>query len=328
MLAALATLALAAALASSQAELLGITEQVALESISPSSGATKPIGGPVSYELQAQGLSTVDSATGTYFLLGFNSSSTRANLVGINIASGMVTTDIAMPFAESAFVGVGQSIDVDPTDGNIFAGGRMETHGPHVIGKIDIKSGKFTPIASLNATFLPVLGAATAFIPNTRQLFVQLGTASAIDIFGVNVETGKITKIPQDPEEGRVLTTMALDAKTRSLIGLGVKPSNGTLERTLVRLDPVSHSYTTVGDIPAWLVESGGESALDTFSRTLYWIGQPTGAKPTDPFHLVGLNADTGAVVSSPLLVLRLRPATCCRPCPDAQRPARRIVPT
>ncbi len=93
-----------------------------------------------------------------------------------------------------------------------------------------------------------------------------------------------------------------LDAKTRSLIGLGVKPSNGTLERTLVRLDPVSHSYTTVGDIPAWLVESGGESALDTFSRTLYWIGQPTGAKPTDPFHLVGLNADTGAVVSSPLL--------------------------
>lgn len=81
-----------------------------------------------------------------------------------------------------------------------------------------------------------------------------------------------------------------------------MKPSNGTIERTVVRLNPVSQTYTTVGVVPGWLMESGGESALDAASRTLYWIGQPTGAKPTDPFHLVGLNADTGAVVSSPSL--------------------------
>lgn len=81
-----------------------------------------------------------------------------------------------------------------------------------------------------------------------------------------------------------------------------MKPAGGTIERTLVVLDPASKTIKTVATVTGWLIESGGESAFDANSRTLFWIGQATGAKPTDPFSLVGLNADTGAVKSSPVL--------------------------
>lgn len=90
------------------------------------------------------------------------------------------------------------------------------------------------------------------------------------------------------------------DPKRKLVLGLGVKPFNGTIERTLVTLDPVTKVISTVANVQTWLIESGGESALDPESRTLYWIGQPDGAKPTDPFHLVGLDADTGAAKDTP----------------------------
>lgn len=84
------------------------------------------------------------------------------------------------------------------------------------------------------------------------------------------------------------------------MIGLGIKVnSTGGLERTLVSLDPVSKAFATLGTVSGYLIESGGESALDAQRGILYWIGQKEGAAPADPFYLIGLNATTAAVVSA-----------------------------
>jgi len=183
---------------------------VSLESIAPSTGTPTAIGNSIHYESQAQGLSSIDASRKTYFLIGYNQSSTKANLVGLSLTTGAVTTDILLPFAESAFVGVGQTIDVDPTDGNVFVGGQLVANGPHVVGKLDISTGKFTPIVALNATLIPVLGAASTFDSNSRQMFVQLGSKSTGEIvnYAIDVETKAVTAIPDT--QGHVITTMAV----------------------------------------------------------------------------------------------------------------------
>lgn len=109
-------------------------------------------------------------------------------------------------------MGVGQTIDVDPSDGNVFAGGRLVATGPHTVGKLDVTTGKYTVIAQINSTDLPVLGASSTFDPDSRQLFVQFGIQASgqIENFAINVDTKNVTLIPEDPEEGRIITTMAV----------------------------------------------------------------------------------------------------------------------
>jgi hypothetical protein len=41
----------------------------------------------------------------------------QPNLVGIDLATGRVVSTATLPFAESAFVGVGQQLAVEPTSG-------------------------------------------------------------------------------------------------------------------------------------------------------------------------------------------------------------------
>lgn len=206
-------------------------------------------------------------------------------------------------YAESAFIGVGQQIDIDPTTGHVFAGGRLVPKGPHTVGKVDPATGDFTKIAAINGTYLPVLGGASAYDPTTNQLMLQLGVADAIDIFVVETTTGTVQKIDEDPEEGRVLTTLQYNPKDALVYGLGIKPNGkGGIERTLVTLDLKTKAYNTVCEITDFLIESGGESALDYDAGVLTWIGQKAGAKPTDPFSLISTDIKTCKTVNSPQL--------------------------
>lgn len=101
---------------------------------------------------------------------------------------------------------------MDPADGQVYAGGVLNATGPHVVGKLDPKTGTFRTIASIDASDLPVLGGPSCFDPATRQLFLQLGVQRSGEIinFAINVDSGAVTQIPNDPETGRILTTFQL----------------------------------------------------------------------------------------------------------------------
>lgn len=215
------------------------------------------------------------------------------------MTSGGLVYDTPLPFAESGFVGVGQQITVDETTGHVFAGGRLTQTGPHTVGRLDPATGKFSVIASLNATYLPVLGGPCVYDPATSQLILQLGTADAIANFAVNVNTGAVVQIPMDYDTGRVLTTFAYDTVTKLVFGLGVKANGTGIERTLVSLNPTTKTYTTVGVVTDFLVESGGISALDEGARVLTWIGQKVNAKATDPFYLISTDLKTAKTTYS-----------------------------
>jgi hypothetical protein len=68
--------------------------QVFLETIDSSSGAASPVGPAIPYEAQAQGLSSMDPKNAVYYLVGYNLSSTKANLCGIDTKTGKLVTDL------------------------------------------------------------------------------------------------------------------------------------------------------------------------------------------------------------------------------------------
>jgi len=171
------------------------------------------------------------------------------------------------------------------------------------VGKVDPTTGDFTQIASINGSYLPVLGGASTFDSDSGQLMVQLGVADVIDNFVVDTKTGTVEKIPEDPSTGRVLTTLQYNPKDGLVYGLGIKPkTGGGIERTLATLDLKTKTYNTVCEVTDYLIESGGESALDYDAGVLTWIGQKAGAKPTDPFSLISTDVKTCKTVSAPTL--------------------------
>lgn len=108
----------------------GISNVTGLVSVDPTTADMTPIGKAVPLEAQAQELSALDAQRGIMFLLGFNETSSKPNVVGIDTTTGAIRDDIVMPFQELPFVGLGQSIDVDPGTGDLIVSGEDPT-GTH-----------------------------------------------------------------------------------------------------------------------------------------------------------------------------------------------------
>ncbi len=49
--------------------------------------------------------------------------------MGLSLADGSVTTQIVLPFTPGTFVGVGESVAVEPVTGDLFVSGRDPSVG-------------------------------------------------------------------------------------------------------------------------------------------------------------------------------------------------------
>jgi hypothetical protein len=190
------TLAVLAAAAASAAPtgLYGTTPQVGLATISTATGAVTPVGTPAAAEGQAQQLSALDAARGIYYLLGWNFTSQAANLVGFSVATGGVVVDVALPFYESAFVGLGQVLAVEPATGQLVGGGLLRENSSHVFGFISPTNGSFTQVAALDAALLPVLGGVADYDPSSGTLLTQLGDRSSVYWYSISLRNGSYTR--------------------------------------------------------------------------------------------------------------------------------------
>jgi hypothetical protein len=279
-----------------------------LYSFDTTTGKPTPIGTGLGKEGQAQGLGTIDPKTETYYLLGFNLTAKKPNLVGASLKTGVVVSDVALPFAESEFIGVGQTVHFDTATGTgVYVTGRMpDQTSPHHLLHVDPTTGQYTDVAQIGDG--DVLGGSSAFDPVAGLYYVQLARnvsgQVSIDIFSINIKTGAVKEVPMSFPNGHELQSMAWDSNSRTIVGFGVKPgsSPSSLERTLVELDPSTSAFRVIASIPQYLVISGGISAYDSNSRTLYGMLQATNGTDASPVHLVGVNANTAKVVSDPVI--------------------------
>ena len=99
----------------------------------------------IPYESICQGLSAIDSGHGIAYVIGFNQTDRKPNLVGFDVKTKSITVDLELPFAEAAQVGVGQALDIDPVTGDIIAVGQAPgttsgTLGHHFVIRIGFKT--------------------------------------------------------------------------------------------------------------------------------------------------------------------------------------------
>lgn len=301
MLLAMATMAIAGGIRAATTQLYAMAENVQLGTVNPLTGAFTGIGGIYgSQEAQAQQLSALDNERGIFYIIGYNLTISAPNLLGWSLSDGSIVVNRPLPFGEMSFIGVGQQMAYDPVTDQILVGGQMGSSGAHCVGFINIATGAFHNITCLPGTYLDVLGGSSAFDPVSGTFLIMLGTTHNIFTFAVNVRTANVTKLRQDPAAGLFLDTLNWDIPMQSLVGMGITVnSTGGYVRTVLRMDPITGKYKTVGEVPAFTIISGGISALNINGRILYWIGQKTGASMNDPFYIIGVDIDTAAVSSS-----------------------------
>jgi hypothetical protein len=255
----------------------------------------------VPYESLCQGLSVMDSAHGIAYVLGYNNSDRKPNLVGMDIKSGKVAVDIELPFTEPGNVGLGQAIDVDPTTGDIIALGQGSigttlTH--HYAIRVDYKTKTIVNLANISKD-VPSMGVLNGMgggstLDYTRNVeYVNLavkGAGGATDVATVHIDlkTGKSTIVGNS----NILNGLNFDAKSDRIFGWGpsiAPPPNGTIAawqsalaakpiHTLAYVnaaDGASTGIKIVGGIPGYFLLEGGVVTVDPVARRLYSLFQP-----------------------------------------------------
>ena len=277
-------------------------------SINLVTGVQTKIGNGSPAEAQAQGLSCANKDTNTMFILGYNENTSKANLVGFDVADGSIKYDIpSLPFIESAFVGIGQQIACDLTE--VILVGHNNMNGTHDVIAFNPETQKIRPVVSIPGSNIGILGATSTL--DTRRgilyaMFAQNKTNKvSINMFAISIREGpnmgKYEVVPTNPSIGHRFGAMKYDAKLDKVVGFGFDPK--TKKREVITMDGAAlgtnRKWSPIGDVLGFEMEEGAIIAIDGEESIMYAIIQPS---PTGPQNYVN---DTGCGCSSG--------AFCCR---------------
>jgi hypothetical protein len=287
--------------------ILNVKGEAQFTSIDETTGAETMSKIEVPYEGLCQGLTAMDAKHGIAYIIGFNVTDHKPNLVGFDTTTGKVAVDIELPFGEMVFVGLGQGLDVDPNTGDIIAigqkaGAKPGQVGHHYVIRIDFATKAITDIATikLDATNVAILGGQANTLDYVNQVeYVNLAVNNsgkiAIDIFVIDLKTGAVTAMKTDPSKGEMLLSMDYDTKTNRIYGFGpsvpaAKPyfddaedykswlkmqNGGQFLHSLAYMDVATKAFTTVGGIHGFGMMEGSIATLDPVGRVHYSMIQP-----------------------------------------------------
>mmetsp|Transcript_4319 Transcript_4319/g.10990 ORF Transcript_4319/g.10990 Transcript_4319/m.10990 type:complete len:443 (+) Transcript_4319:78-1406(+) len=165
--------------AKARAPLYGISSNPSvaqLVKVNVATGNQTNVGHGARNELSAQGLACIDQPRGIYYVLDFNDTSRAPQLIGFSLKAprGSLVIDITLDLSELMFVGVGQSVGVDPLSGRVIISGHDSTVQGHHIFWIDphgAKPSKPTTIAKIAAPAVYLLGGSSAVDWNNKVFY-------------------------------------------------------------------------------------------------------------------------------------------------------------
>jgi hypothetical protein len=146
--------------AAARAQLFGLSDSVQLARFS-ADGTSVPIGPARPSDLQAQNLAALDKEGGVYYFIEYNGSAPY--LVGLSLDTGAVLSSVALPFAEEAFVGVGQMLAWASDLGVAVVAGQTANQ-THEVLTVNVKTGDYRLVATVTSADDDVLGAACAYV--------------------------------------------------------------------------------------------------------------------------------------------------------------------
>ena len=268
---------------------VGMSTEIA--TIDRTLGAMAPVGKPVAYELQAQQLSALDATRGEVFVLGFNASSKVANVVGIDVSDGKVADEANIKWlVELPFVGLGQTIDVDPATGDLIVSGAAATNQSLTRVARITRASKFqehTVVATVpqaNDPPIYILGGSSTldYINGVAYLQGAVNDTKTgevyIQLVAVDLKTGAHTATPQEV----VMSGMDWDEATGRIYGVGVANSgkqNMPHFRQLAFFDTKTQTWGTLANSAMQknlTMMSGAVQTLDPQARVHYCLLMPS----------------------------------------------------
>ena len=276
-------------------QLYGLSSSVQLSSFA-ADGTSTPIGPARPSFLQAQNLATLDSVGGVYYFVEYSGG--QPNLVGLSLASGLVVSQVALPFVEESFVGVGQLLAWAP-DLNLAVLTGQTADGTHLVGTVNASSGAWIPVANVTRSDDDVLGGAAVYVPATGDFIFNLGVDNGTEIanVAVNLRSGAV-RFGENTATGN-LESMSLNSKDGRVYGLSLHIVGEAWNRSIAVLDPVTLAISEIGVVAGFGIESGGIGTVDAAAQSLWWIGMQTPYVPSAPLFLVQVALADGAVLSS-----------------------------
>ncbi|EGD73469.1 hypothetical protein PTSG_05174 [Salpingoeca rosetta] len=284
----------------------GINSTLGFVTIDPATGKTTPVSAPLPDEAQAQNLASMDTLRGIYYMLGFNLTNQEIDLIGIDVVKGTIANKVKLPFVSSALIGVGEAVDVDESNGEVFCLG-LQADNKHHLFRVNPRTGATKHLADCG--YINVLGGAHAFDQTNNLVWLQFAANSSgeisLDLLGFDAITGTLKKTIKEPDTNGIYT-LSYDIQREQMIGFGYDASKGA--RTLLRLNTNTGSVSRIGVVPGYSVINGNIVTVDSRSGVIYAQFQSSNNQ-TAPFDIVGVDVSTAKVVShAPLCV---DPADC-----------------
>ena len=278
---------------------VNVLSKLQLVSVNTATGTAKSIGNGASFEAESQGLSCAMQKQGILYVLGYNETSKAANLIGFDVKDGTVSVNVVVPFAESAFVGIGQQMACDTvTNQVIVVGHDINTNNnnnnnnnnntstvnalTHHVMSFDPETLKFTSIVQIPSSHIGLMGSTSTLDTKRSILYTSFAYnitgKITIEFYAISIQSGKYEIVPTNPSLGHEFGPMKYDATMDSIVGFSSNPTTHVRNVATMRGDKLGtkRQWSTIGDVVGFQMEDGPIIAVDGTKKVLYAIIQPT----------------------------------------------------
>ncbi|EDQ85347.1 uncharacterized protein MONBRDRAFT_11902 [Monosiga brevicollis MX1] len=264
--------------------------------------------GPGLYGISANNLAAMDSMRGIYYFVGFNLTTQVNALLGLNLDTGAIDVRVELPFSTFGFIGVGETVDVDPFSGDVFVSG-LDSNQKHNLYRVNSQTHELKKLASVGD--LSVLGGCHAYDAKNEIVWIQYAVNNSGDVttqlFGFDAHDGTI-RHQIKPEGSLLVSTLSYDVRMGIMYGLGFDTAADA--RTIVSLDGATGEVLARLGSRArtpwhlqhqnYLIENGGIATIDSRTGILYSQLEAGNGTSTAPFHLVGYDIYNKKVRTQP----------------------------
>ena len=278
----------------------GASLRAKLAKIDTNSGSISPYGDGAISEGQSQGLSVSDVTHNIVYFIGANLTTGSTNLIGLNVTSGNVCVDVALPFAKEPFVGVGSDLALDGKTGEVIVVGHEDMKsGGHTVLAWSPLTQQFRKVTTVPGANILVLGATSTFDDQRGILYTKfaqnISGRVSVNMYAIGTREGtqgqgKVEVVETNPSLGHYFSTMKYDTVTDTLVGFTVDPH--TQKRAVVRMScgalGSARTWTIIGDVDEWRVEDGPIIGLSSEEQEMYAIIQPSPTGPTTYVNATG----------------------------------------
>jgi len=241
----------------------------------------------------AEELAAIDNNAKLFYTIAYNFTNDITSVFALSLDSGEIASSLIVPLAQSGFVGVGQTIQVDSTGDVLITGQTDANTTTFYLWRANLVQGTFTQITSYQSE--PLLGGFACYDSDHNLLWLDVVPpgSTLVFLYAFDAANGNLVMNVTDDLE---TVSLNYDIVKHQLVGIGEGFNGTTTVCSIVTIDPTTGAGTVVGLMNEWEIPYLALTGLDPVSRHLFgYISKLFEGNP----YLVVLDIDTATTVDA-----------------------------